>query len=374
LNAKLSSTPPGSSGQFIYNNAGAFGAKAIADGDLPSTLADKTLTGPLITASLVANLPSAASNPAKLYVVIDGTAVGDCTTGGGSAATLCRSNGSAWVAFGDGVGSGSGLADPGGNGVVVRTSSGVTTNRTITASTGIVVTNGDGVSGNPTVANDTAVMLTRAQNQAGTDLDCKPASGTNTLTCTMSPALSAQGEGTTIKLIPFANNTGAVTLDAGPGAMAVETGLSAALSADDLAAGAPVWLRSTGTEWRIIGPAPSVVKIVPMTKAVTVESPTASEDITLFYTDEAITITQMNAVIAGTGTPSVTWTVRHNSDRTATGAEVVTSGTATTSQTTGSEVTSFNDATIPADSWVWLETTAMTTATMLNVTIKYTRD
>jgi hypothetical protein len=112
----------------------------------------------------------------------------------------------------------------------------------------------------------------------------------------------------------------------------------------------------------------------PHTKAVTVESPGASEDITMFFTDDAITITQLNAIVRGT-TPSVTWTIRHATDRSATGNEVVTGGTATTSQTTGSEVTSFNDATIPAGSWVWLETTAQTgTVNELNVTLEYTFD
>jgi len=47
---------------------------------------------------------------------------------------------------------GAGLADPGANGIVTRTSAGVTTNRTVTAGTGVAVTNGDGVAGNPTVA------------------------------------------------------------------------------------------------------------------------------------------------------------------------------------------------------------------------------
>jgi len=109
-------------------------------------------------------------------------------------------------------------------------------------------------------------------------------------------------------------------------------------------------------------------------KGVTIESPTSTEDITLFFTDDAITVTQLNFVAVGS-TPSVTATIRFDSDRSATGTEVVTGGTAATSTTTGDEVTSFNDATIPAGSWVWLETTAQSgTVTSLNVTLEFTRD
>jgi hypothetical protein len=109
-------------------------------------------------------------------------------------------------------------------------------------------------------------------------------------------------------------------------------------------------------------------------KAISIESPTSSEDITLFFTDEAITITKLSAVNLGT-TPSVTYTIRHSTDRSATGNEVVTSGSTTTSTTTGNIVTAFNDATIPANSWVWLETTAQSgTVDLTNVTIKYTID
>lgn len=110
------------------------------------------------------------------------------------------------------------------------------------------------------------------------------------------------------------------------------------------------------------------------TASITLESPTSSEDASIFYTDEAITITKLTAVLVGSS-PSVTWTVRHSTDRSATGNEVVTSGTTTTSTTTGSVVTSFNDATIPANSFIWLETTAQSgTVANINVTIKYTKD
>jgi hypothetical protein len=111
-----------------------------------------------------------------------------------------------------------------------------------------------------------------------------------------------------------------------------------------------------------------------LSKSITVESPTATEDISIFFTNLAATITEIRAVVRGS-TPSVTWTVRHGTDRSAAGSEAVTGGTTTTSQTTGSDVTSFNDATIVADSFVWLETTAQTgTVNELAITIIYTED
>lgn len=109
-------------------------------------------------------------------------------------------------------------------------------------------------------------------------------------------------------------------------------------------------------------------------RSVTIESPTSSEDISMFFINRAITISEMRAVVRGT-TPSVTWTIRHGTDRSAAGAEVVTGGTTTTSQSTGSDVTSFDDATVIADSFVWFETTAATgTNDELHVTIFYRLD
>lgn len=109
-------------------------------------------------------------------------------------------------------------------------------------------------------------------------------------------------------------------------------------------------------------------------KSITIESPTATEDISMFFTSEAVTITKIAAVSVGT-TPSLTYTIRHSTDRSAAGNEVVTSGSTTTSTTTGDVVTSFNDATVPANSWVWLETTSSSgTVTNTSITIIYEKD
>ena len=107
-------------------------------------------------------------------------------------------------------------------------------------------------------------------------------------------------------------------------------------------------------------------------KSITIEDPTASEDLSMFFTNKALTILEMRAVLVGSATPSVTMTIRHGTDRNAAGAEAVTGGTVVTSTTTGSDITVFNDATIVADSFVWLETTAQSgTVTELHVTIIY---
>jgi hypothetical protein len=116
---------------------------------------------------------------------------------------------------------------------------------------------------------------------------------------------------------------------------------------------------------------------IPDQKAgITLEDPVETDEKTIFFTNRAITVTQMRAVLAnGSATPSVTWTIRHHTDRSNAGNEVVTGGTTTTSITTGSNVTSFNDATIPQNSFVWLEITAVSgTVPEFHVTIFYTID
>jgi len=93
-------------------------------------------------------------------------------------------------------------------------------------------------------------------------------------------------------------------------------------------------------------------------KAIIIESPTAAEDLSFFFTSVAFTITEMRAVLVGSSTPSVTWTLRHGADRSAVGSEAVTGGTVTTDTTAGSDVTIFDDADVATNSHLWIETTA----------------
>ena len=157
-------------------------------------------------------------------------------------------------------------------------------------------------------------------------------------------------------------------------------------STDVTLAGTPDYLTITGQEITrgqidlttdVTGalPVANIADLARSGKSLTIESPVADDDISMFFTNEAITITEMRAVLIGSDTPSVTWTVRHSTDRSAAGNEVVTSGTTTTSTTTGSDVTSFNDATIPADSFVWLEVTAQSgTVTQMHLTVIFDKD
>lgn len=107
----------------------------------------------------------------------------------------------------------------------------------------------------------------------------------------------------------------------------------------------------------------------------TLENPTSTEDFTIAHFPAAVTITEVVAVVVGSSTPSVTIEPQHNTDRSAAGNNVLSSATAITSTTTGQTLTSFDDATLPANSYLWLETTAQSgTVLELHITITYTED
>jgi len=107
-------------------------------------------------------------------------------------------------------------------------------------------------------------------------------------------------------------------------------------------------------------------------KTFTLESPTATEDMTIFRTDVDITVQEIIAVSVGTS-PSTTYQLKFSTDRNAAGTALTTSST-TTSTTTGN-VATLSTAAIPANSWVWFETTAATgTDVRITIDIRYTID
>lgn len=110
------------------------------------------------------------------------------------------------------------------------------------------------------------------------------------------------------------------------------------------------------------------------TKQIMLLAPTVSSEATIFFTPVAVTITKLVQVVRGT-TPSATFDVRHHTDRSNAGNALITTPSAVTSQTTGTTVTSFADATVPANSFVWLEFDAMSgTVDEAVAAIQYTQD
>ena len=87
------------------------------------------------------------------------------------------------------------------------------------------------------------------------------------------------------------------------------------------------------------------------------DNPTTNhDDEGIMFTDVAITLTNIHAIIVD-GT-SVAWSMFHDTDRSASGTLI--DANTTSNKTTGDDITSFSDATIPANSFVWVDLTAVT--------------
>lgn len=85
-----------------------------------------------------------------------------------------------------------------------------------------------------------------------------------------------------------------------------------------------------------------------------------------------ITIKKVTAVLVGSSTPSVTFTLRHATSRSAGGTEVTTGGWTVTSTTTSTVFDDFDDATVNFNEMIWLEVTDQSgVVDMLNITVYY---
>jgi hypothetical protein len=103
----------------------------------------------------------------------------------------------------------------------------------------------------------------------------------------------------------------------------------------------------------------------------TIEYPSSSEDVTWFYTDKDLSITKFNAVVVGSASPAVEYTVRFTGSRNSVGTEAVISGSMVNSVVGGDIVTGFDNTGIVSGSWVWLETTQTSgTVQVFNLTME----
>jgi len=111
----------------------------------------------------------------------------------------------------------------------------------------------------------------------------------------------------------------------------------------------------------------------PLTKSFEVIDPVATDDLGMFFTPVAITVTATHTYI--TGTTNVVFNIGHASTRTGTQLDVFTGDITLTSTAGQTNNSGFNDATIPANSWVWCEVVSVSgTPTRFHVTLEYTED
>jgi hypothetical protein len=103
-------------------------------------------------------------------------------------------------------------------------------------------------------------------------------------------------------------------------------------------------------------------------KSLTIAYPVAGDNLTLFYTQVSTTLTQVAAILRGTSTPSVTYTLKYAANRSAAGTSATTS-TTVTSTTTASTAT-LQNMPIPANNFLWLEVSAISgNPTELSITV-----
>jgi hypothetical protein len=113
------------------------------------------------------------------------------------------------------------------------------------------------------------------------------------------------------------------------------------------------------------------------TLMLTIDAVADSMNYGLGFVSAAFTISEIRAVHVGTlATPDIDIDIRHSTDRSAAGNQVEATAMTITSSTTGDSFTSgFEDATVPANSWIWVETSSISgTTDNLEVVVRGTYD
>lgn len=104
-------------------------------------------------------------------------------------------------------------------------------------------------------------------------------------------------------------------------------------------------------------------------KSITLEYPGAAENTMMFFAPRAMRIIGASAVVVGSSSPSVTFSMKSGTDRSSLGVTHTTS-VAVTNTTTGTAL-AISTALIPANSWVCLVSTAQSgTVTEIDVNLR----
>jgi|APSaa5957512622_1039677.scaffolds.fasta_scaffold00296_23 hypothetical protein len=107
-------------------------------------------------------------------------------------------------------------------------------------------------------------------------------------------------------------------------------------------------------------------------KSFTIKTPAAADDMEAFFHDRAYTISKV--IVRVQGGTNVVWNLKHNTSYTA-GNDVFGSNNTTTSGTSYGTLASFSDATVPADSALWVDLVSTSgDPTWIHITIFYEDD
>ena len=103
----------------------------------------------------------------------------------------------------------------------------------------------------------------------------------------------------------------------------------------------------------------------------TLSYPLAADKLPLLYAASALTIAEVRALVGGT-TPSVSFSIRYGPDFSAAGTSIRLAGMSATSTSSGDSWSSFDNAVVPAGSWLWIVVEAVSgTALSLHVSLRF---
>lgn len=173
----------------------------------------------------------------------------------------------------------------------------------------------------------------------------------------------------------FKAANGAYRLINAPGGAASYGTVSAAGSTLVAATAGDILTISAGRGIEVTGVAANdtVFIAATQTKSISIPSPTAADNVTLFYTDTDITINKIASVLQGIANSNVVFRIQSAASRSNTSPkQIVTNGIICANINQGVITTSFDQAMINANSWVWLTTSfANGGTTEIAVTMEY---